>query len=288
MIAAENLLDKNIFKRDGIAWPIRAVPASKARQLETQYRNFQESVTTVRGREVHLKPHLVSTWLDEIVHNPIILDAVERVLGPDILLWSSDFAVKGAGLGTWIPWHQDTPYWNLSTTDVVSVWFALTPATRANGAMKVILGTHDSGSLGKITWEGDPHEANAKGLKNASSGNLFSFDHVMDEEVDESQAVDVELEPGEFSIHHINLVHGGGPNESDHDRIGFVMRFISGDTYCKSGHDSAMLVRGQRTGNHFDLEPRPEADYSPVAMLAMEHALSYPSGFGDKDLKAGA
>jgi chlorinating enzyme len=288
MTSADNRLDKTIFDHDGIVWPIRAIPVSESGQLETRYRAFQDAATRVRGREVHLKPHLVSKWLDEIVHRPIILDAVERVLGPDILLWSSDFAVKGAGLGTWIPWHQDTPYWNLSTTDVVSVWLAITPATKANGAMRVIPGTHNSGSLGKITYDGDPHEANAKGIKSASAGNLFSFDHVMDEEVDESQAVDVELEPGEFSIHHIDLVHGGGPNESDHDRIGFVMRFISDATYCRSGHDSAMLIRGKHSGNHFDLESRPDQDYSSVAMSALEHALSFPSGFGDRDLKAGA
>ena len=288
MTPTEKLLDKSTFDRDGIVWPIQAIPASDANQLETQYRTFQDAVTRVRGREVHLKPHLVSKWLDEIVHSSIILDAVERVLGPDILLWSSDFAVKGAGLGTWIPWHQDTPYWNLSTTDVVSVWLAITPATKANGAMRVVPGTHNSGALGKISYDGDPHEANAKGIKNASAGNLFSFDHIMDEEVDENQAVDIELEPGEFSIHHINLVHGGGPNESDHDRIGFVMRFISDATYCRSGRDSAMLVRGNHSGNHFDLESRPDQDYSSVAMSAMEHALLFPSGFGDKDLKAGA
>jgi non-heme Fe2+,alpha-ketoglutarate-dependent halogenase len=288
MIPVEKLLDKSNFERDGIVWPIRAIPVAEANQLERQYRAFQETVSKVRGREVHLKPHLVSTWLDEIVHNPIILDAVERVLGADILLWSSDFAVKGAGLGTWIPWHQDTPYWNLSTADVVSVWLAFTPATKANGAMRVVPGTHNSGALGKITYDGDPHEATAKGLKKASAGNLFSFDHIMDEEVDENQAVDVELAPGEFSIHHINLVHGGGPNESDQDRIGFVMRFISDATYCRSGRDSAMLVRGQHSGNHFELEPRVNENYSSAAMSAMEHALSFPSGFGDKDLKAGA
>lgn len=287
MTASTSKLDPAVFERDGIAWPFIALPENKTFDLEQRYRHFQSEVTKFRGRECHLKPHLVSTWLDDIVHNPVILDAVEAAIGPDILLWSSDFAVKAAGQGTWVPWHQDTPYWNLSTNDVVSVWFAITPATIANGAMKVMLGTHRSGALGKINFDGDPHKGVANGKRKSSEGNLFFYDHIMDKKVDESRALDVELQPGEFSIHNIELLHGGGPNESDHDRIGFVMRFISAETYCKSSVDSAMLVRGSYQGEHFELEPRPTADFSAKAMAALEHAVSFPSGFGDRDMTRG-
>ena len=280
-------IDPQQFNRDGIFWPVVAVEKDEAHHLEQRYRDFQKNVTAARGRECHLKPHLVSTWLDSIVHNPIILDAVEATIGPDILLWSSDFAVKGAGLGTWVPWHQDTPYWNLSTTKVVSVWFAITDATVANGAMKVIPGTHQSGALGKLNHDGDPHKGIAEGDRKSSEGNLFFYDHIMDTEVDESLARDVELQAGEFSIHNIELLHGGGPNTSDKDRIGFVMRYISADTYCKSSKDSAMLVRGNYQGNDFELEPRPQQDFSEEAMETLEHAVSFPSGFGDRDMTKG-
>ena len=147
MNTAATALDQEVFQRDGIAWPLVAIPPDEAADLEREYRHFQREVTRVRGRECHLKPHLVSTWLDNIVHNPVILNAVEAAIGPDILLWSSDFAIKAAGKGTWIPWHQDTPYWNLSTTEVVSVWLAISPATIANGAMRVFPGTHRAGAL---------------------------------------------------------------------------------------------------------------------------------------------
>ncbi len=277
-------MDKARFERDGIVWPIRAVDKTEGENLESRYRDFQAEVTQARGRECHLKPHLVSIWLDGIVHNPVILDAVEAALGPDILLWTSDFAVKGAGLGTWVPWHQDTPYWNLSTTDVVSVWFAITPAKKSNGAMQVIPGSHRSGALGRINYDGDPHKGIESGDRRSSQGNVFYYDHIMDEPVDESRAADVELDPGEFSVHHIELLHGGGPNESGADRIGFVMRFISAQTYCRSGRDSAMLVRGNCDAAHFDLEPRPQGDFAPEAMAALAHAVSFPSGFGDRDM----
>lgn len=284
MSATATALDHAVFQRDGIAWPLVAIPPAEAAGLEQNYRHFQREVARVRGRECHLKPHLVSTWLDRIVHNPAILDAVEAAIGPDILLWSSDFAIKAAGKGTWIPWHQDTPYWNLSTTEVVSVWLAITPATVANGAMRVFPGTHRAGALGRINYDGDPHEGVARGERKSSPGNVFFYDHILDREIDETEARDVELQPGEFSIHNIELLHGGGPNDSDQDRIGFVMRFISAQTYCKSGRDSAMLVRGRYDGDHFDLEPRPQADFSPAAMAALEHAVGFPSGFGDRDM----
>ena len=279
--------DPTIYQRDGIVWPIVAIEKENSRDLEQKYRHFQAEVAKVRGRECHLKPHLVSTWLDSIVHNLAVLDAVEAAIGPNILLWSSDFAVKAAGKGTWVPWHQDTPYWNLSTTQVVSVWFAITEATVANGAMKVILGTHNCGALGRINHDGDPHKGIETGDRRSSKGNLFFYDHIMDKEVDGSAAKDVELKPGEFSLHNIELLHGGGPNESDHDRIGFVMRFISADTFCLSRKDSAMLVRGTCSGDHFEFEPRPLVDFGPDEMVALEHAVSFPSGFGDRDMTKG-
>ena len=88
-------MDKALFERDGIVWPIRALDPAEAEGLEARYRSFQAAVVSSQGREFHLKAHLVSTWLDGIVHNPVVLDAVEVVLGPDILLWTSDFSVKG-------------------------------------------------------------------------------------------------------------------------------------------------------------------------------------------------
>jgi len=276
-------MDATIYQRDGIVWPIRAFVPSEAADFETRYRTFQAKATRLRGRETHVKPHLLSTWLNSIVHNQIILDAVEMALGPDILLWESDFAIKEAGKGTWVPWHQDTPYWNLSTTEVVSVFLALTASTRDNGAMRVLPGSHKSGSLGRINFEGDPHNGYRTGHRTSSEGNIFAYDHVMNEEIDESLVQDVELEPGEFSIHNIELLHGGGPNESDRDRIALVMRFISGRTRCRTpGRDSAMLMRGQCHSDHFDFEPRPESDFSAASLAALERAVSRPSGFGDR------
>ncbi|SVB57004.1 uncharacterized protein METZ01_LOCUS209858, partial [marine metagenome] len=138
------------FNRDGILFPQTLIHGKSADRLIDCYQDFQKKIAEIRGRELYIKPHLVSTWLDSIVFNRQIIDVVGAAIGYDIVLWSSDFFVKTAGKGTWVSWHQDLPYWNLSTTNVVSVWLALTPSTKNSGSMKVIPGSHLDGELGTI------------------------------------------------------------------------------------------------------------------------------------------
>ena len=136
------------YYNNGIDWPVRAIAEPEAAVLYQRFLDFRQYAKKARGRETHIKPHLISTLLDSIVHHPVVVDAVEQAIGPDIVLWSSDIASKEAGKGTYVPWHQDTPYWNLSSHEVVTVWLALTPAKVYNGAMQVILGTHKAGGWG--------------------------------------------------------------------------------------------------------------------------------------------
>jgi ectoine hydroxylase-related dioxygenase (phytanoyl-CoA dioxygenase family) len=79
--------------------------------------------------------------------------------------------------------------------------------------------------------------------------------------------VNIELEPGEFSLHHVRIVHGSDPNNADYRRLGFAVRYVP--TYLKQiagPRDSALLVRGVDNYHHFDLEPRPKADLDPDAV----------------------
>ena len=97
--------------------------------------------------------------------------------------------------------------------------------------------------------------------------NLLSRGQEVSVEVDESQAVDIELEPGQMSLHHVQIVHGSSPNLSQFPRIGFVVRYISTEIEQTSGfRDSAMLVRGEDHYGHFDLESPPDRDFDPAAL----------------------
>ncbi len=179
-----------------------------------------------------------------------MLDPVEDILGPDILCWASGFFWKQARDPAFISWHQDSTYWGLSHADIVTAWIAFTPSTVESGCMQVVPGTHEREQVAhKDTF---------------AENNLLSRGQEIAVEVDQKDVVNVVLEPGEMSLHHVRLFHGSEPNRADHPRIGFAVRYIP--TYIRQTagvRDSATLVRGKDTFGNFDPEPRPETDFDP-------------------------
>src|SRR5205085_12125410 len=155
-------------------------------------------------------PHLLFPFLAGLVRHPRLLDAVEDVLGPDILCWNSNFFIKEAANPAFVSWHQDSTYWGLSEPDVVTAWVALTPSNAANGAMAVIPGSHQLDQA--------PHR------DTFDRHNLLTRGQEIAVEVDDSKAALLCLEPGEMSLHHVRLVHGSAPNPSGDRRIGFENR----------------------------------------------------------------
>jgi non-haem Fe2+, alpha-ketoglutarate-dependent halogenase len=128
------------YHRDGFHFPIRAISAAEARDCRAKLERF-EAGRPLAGGYRH-KSHLLFTWCWDLIHNDAVLDAVESVIGPDILCWSTTFFIKEAGDPAYVSWHQDSTYWGLSEPDVVSAWLALSPATVESGAMRVIPGSH--------------------------------------------------------------------------------------------------------------------------------------------------
>ena len=181
-----------------------------------------------------------------------MLDAVEDVLGPDFLCWNSSFFTKEAASPGYVSWHQDATYWGLSEPDVVTAWVAFTESTPRNGNMRVIPGSHRSQAAHVDTFHPD---------------NLLSRGQEIAVEVDEGEAADIILEPGEMSLHHVLIVHGSRPNTSADRRIGYAIRYIPTRVRQVAGpRDSATLVRGRDAFGHFDLEPAPAADLDPEAL----------------------
>ena len=136
---------------------------------------------------------------------------------------------------------------------MVTAWVAFTDSTAANGAMRVMPGTH--------TLDQVPHRDTFRPENLLSRGQEITVD------VDESQAVMLDLRAGEMSLHHVRLIHGSDPNPSDDRRIGFAIRYIPTSVRQLAGaHDSATLVRGHDRYGHFAPEQRPAADMSPEAV----------------------
>jgi ectoine hydroxylase-related dioxygenase (phytanoyl-CoA dioxygenase family) len=247
------------FGRDGYYSPIRATSADDARQYRDALEAHEAKAgAPLQGNWRH-KTHLLFTWADALVHHPQIVDAVEDVIGPNILCWTTNFFIKERKSPGFVSWHQDSTYWGLEPDDVVTAWVALTEVTPENGCMQVIPGSHRIDQL--------PH------LDTFHKDNLLSRGQEIAVDVDKSKAVSLAMRAGEMSLHHIKLVHGSDPNRSDDRRIGFAIRYIP--TYVRQTkvRDSATLVRGVDTVGAFDHEPRPRRDLDDAALAAHADAI---------------
>ena len=254
---AANLSDAAIsrYQRDGVLFPVSVMAESEAAALR---RRMEECERRYGRLHYAPKPHLVLPFVADLVGHPAILDAVESLVGPDILLWDSSFIVKEPGDGKRVTWHQDLTYWGLEPTEgVVSIWLALAPATVESGAMKMIPGSH----LGPIRRHCDTFAAD----------NILTRGQEIAEEIDEGRAVDIVLRSGEMSLHHGRIFHGSQPNRSTDRRIGFNAQYIATGVRQVVGQwDSATLVRGRDSFGHFAPEPRSAADYDPVCIQFRE------------------
>ena len=240
------------YREHGYYAPIRVMQADEAVDIRRQLEAHETAHGALKGSMRH-KSHLLFTWLDGLIRHPGILDAVESVIGPNILCWSSTFFIKEARDPGFVSWHQDSTYWGLDPADIVTAWVALSESTAENGAMRVI---PDTQSLEQIAHR-DTFAAN----------NLLTRGQEIAVEVDERKAVMLTLEPGEMSLHHVRLIHGSDPNPSAKRRVGFAIRYLPTHVRQIVGlRDSATLVRGVDRFGNFVPEYPPERDLSDAAV----------------------
>jgi hypothetical protein len=241
--------ERERYLRDGFLSPVTVMSTAEA----TDYRRRLEEAEARYGSMHYItKPYLLLMMADELAHNDAILDAVEDIIGPDILLWDSTFIIKEPNDTKFVSWHQDLTYWGLSADDVVSIWLALSPATRESGCMRMLPGSHRSGGVEHATT--------------FSSENILSRGQTIAAPIDEAAAVDTALQPGQMSMHHGWVYHASHPNRTGDRRIGFNMNLVAPHVrQLRFAGDSAMLLRGQDRYGHFEREPRPEADFTPAA-----------------------
>ena len=240
------------YERDGFYHPIRALGADEVARCRRDVEKVERERMDDIGGAFRHKPHLLLKSLDAAVRNETILDVVEDMIGPDIFVWASLFFTKDPGDLRYVGWHQDSTYWGLSGPEVVNVWLALSPATVANGAMKIVPGSHLKGQISH--------------RETYNKKSLLTRGQEIETEIDEAAAVDIELQPGEISLHHIRVIHGSGPNKGDDRRMGFTIRYIPTHLHQIHGRDRALLVRGKDTYGHFDHETSPDADLSEFAI----------------------
>lgn len=250
---ALNRNQSEAYQQQGFLFPLPVLSDTETAVLRAKLEELEIRHGGSLPARINRKPHLLLTWLNDLIRDSRVLDPVEDILGPNILCWGSGFFIKNANDPARVTWHQDSTYWGLSSPDVVTAWLAFTPSTRENGCMRVVPETHTLKQL--------PHR------DTFASDNLLSRGQEIAVNVDESRAIDIALAPGQMSLHHVLLVHGSEPNNSAHRRIGFAIRYLP--TYVKQlagVPDSATLVRGTDEYGNFSLEPVPRSDFHPDAV----------------------
>ena len=166
--------------------------------------------------EYMTEPHPKNPYWLEVCRHPRVLDAVEAVLGPDLILIMSHLIVKRPEDGLPVARHQDNTYWHsIDGTDVVTVWLAIDDADRSNGCMQVIPCTH----------EGYPTMEKVSTGKN----DLLGLTVEVSEEMTKS-SVALEMKAGSLSIHDSYVVHGSDANTSDRRRAAYTMRYANANT----------------------------------------------------------
>jgi ectoine hydroxylase-related dioxygenase (phytanoyl-CoA dioxygenase family) len=247
------------YRRDGFYAPVRAFSVGEAREFRRRLEAHEARAGAPLQGKWRVKTHLLFTWADQIVHHPAILDAVEDLIGPNILCWNTNFFIKEPGSPGFVSWHQDAAYWGLEPEEVVTAWVALTHSNLESGCMKAIPGSQTQSHF--------PH------VDTFHKDNLLTRGQEIAVDVDEANAVNLILEPGEISLHDIKLVHGSAPNLSHDRRIGLAIRYLPTHVRQTKERDSALLVRGADRYQYFDPEPRPRRDLDEAALAAHAEAV---------------
>ncbi len=180
----------------------------------------------------------VAAFLD-LARDPTIVELVSGVIGDDVILWGAHVFCKPAGEGYETPWHQDGHYWPIRPLATCTVWLALEPSTRANGCLRVVPGSHRHRVL-------HPH-------LHEDRADLTLQQRLADSAFDETQAVDIELQPGQMSLHDVYMIHGAAANTSTQRRTGVALRYMPASSHFDR---SLRPVHGQ-SGVAVDFAQRP-------------------------------
>ncbi len=246
------------YARDGFVFPIDILSEAEAAALRADLESAEDAVRDDRRKLALLRgyPARLLPSFDRLIRHPRMIAAASAVLGPDLMVWGSGLFIKEANTPSYVSWHQDLTYWGLDRADEVTLWVALSPATPESGCMRFVAGSHRQNIV--------PHS------DTFADDNLLTRGQEIAVEVDEAEAVDVVLRPGQASLHHGHLFHASGPNRTDDRRIGAAIRYIAPSMRARSGPETEVaLVAGEDRFGHFRLANPPEARLAPADFAAV-------------------
>ena len=230
------------FHRDGYVSPIDVFSEEDAARLRQELELAEAKWPEAFVGAARNNAHLNLMCLDEIVHNSTLLDAVEDLVGPDILNYGTVLFIKEANDPGYVSWHQDAKYMGLEPHVGITAWVALSDSNAESGCMQMIPGSH-----GKILDHNDTY----------GEENILTRGQEV-QNVDESNVQSCPLRPGQMSIHSARVVHSSQPNRSNDRRIGFAIQsYIPPHVAQTLAPTYAQLVRGEDKIGNFKRAGRP-------------------------------
>lgn len=239
------------FRRDGVLTGIAIDSPEQAAHFRRQFDQLEATEGTERAQNRIFDRHFDEQFLWDIATHPRILDCVESLYGPNLLLLSTHVFCKYGPSDGFVAWHQDLTYWGIEPLEEVTAWYAIDDSDRENGCMRVI--PKHQGQ--RILEHGKSREA----------GNLLSINQAVDVSPEvEATAVDCVLRAGEISLHDGTAIHGSLPNRSNRRRCGVTVRYVPAHVRPLAegpiGTDwkwRPILVRGEYAYTHFKLAEPP-------------------------------
>ena len=250
------------YEHDGFFFPLDILSLEEVGAVRRQLEDFEvryQSHPVVGDGEFRTSCHLFLPFLDELTRHPVILAAVSSILGNDLLVWGTSFFTKEPRSPDYVAWQQDLHYWGLDARDEVTAWVALSQASVESGCMRFVPASH----IKEVAHADQP-----------GTDAMLSRGQELVAPVDETQAVNAPLLPGQASLHHGLTFHASLPNRSNDRRIGFAIRYIKPSMRQAGGQTGvATLVQGDDCYHHFESAPRPERVAAPESIAVWQHAM---------------
>jgi phytanoyl-CoA dioxygenase PhyH len=235
-----------VYEQDGYFFPYDVTSEAEAAELVADLEAAEAELGSDRNRLSMLRsyPAQLLPSFGGLIRHPRLIDAVSRIIGPDLLVWSCGFFIKEARSKSYVSWHQDLNYWGLDGDREVTAWVALTPATVETGCMRFVPGSHRRKDV--------PH------VDSFAPDNLLTRGQEIAVEVDEAMAVNVLLHAGQASFHYGHMFHASGPNRTNSRRLGIAIRYVASSMKQISG-DKLLVshVSGKDEYGHFEIMPAP-------------------------------
>jgi non-haem Fe2+, alpha-ketoglutarate-dependent halogenase len=244
------------YRYDGYLFPLPALTEAELAECNdglARYEGWLGKPVNQADRRWRSAAYVMLPWLDGLVRHPRILDVVQDLIGPDILVYTATFFIKEAESPVFAAWHQDATYFGLDPHEHVTAWVALSDASAEAGCMEV------------ASSRGAPRQ-----LSHAALGLAHSINgggQAIVERFDESHTTMMALDAGSFSLHHTLCRHRSAPNRAHHRRVGIGISYIP--AHCRltgTVRMCARLVRGHDSGGNFDLIAPPEGELHPAAL----------------------